>query len=167
MFDPTRRMSMYNDPRNMVTIKDNGWIVIGKNESYNVFTDRTKLIERIASMSNSTESEMLNAPMNSSQDVVMSVVRQHIQNGAQQVKLPNGFVIDREDIVHDNGNHTYGSTWLGYLLRNEYIGTRGKGAEYRQVNIDNLKLVLKSQQNPQEQKVQEVDDRQNARRTAM
>jgi len=88
---------------------------------------------------------MLSSSMNSSTDPVMSTVRQNIIDGAQEIKLPNGFVIKREDITHDNRNGSYGSTWLGYLLRNNYLMTTSRGAGYRQVNIDNLVLVKKGQ----------------------
>ena len=158
--DPQKRISKYNNLKNMIRLGDNGNLTIGK-DAYNVFSDRQRLVERISEMPNSTSSEMLSSSMNSSTDPVMSTVRQNIIDGAQEIKLPNGFVIKREDITHDNRNGSYGSTWLGYLLRNNYLMTTSRGAGYRQVNIDNLVLVKKGQ-DQQARPQQQVDQRRQA-----
>ena len=163
--DPTRRISKYNNPGNLITIGENGNVSVGK-EQYNVFTGRKALVDRISIMSNSMQSEMLSSNMNSSADPVMSTVRQKIIEGAQSIKLPNGFVIQREDITHDNKNGSYGSTWLGYMLRNNYMMTMARGAGYRQVNIDNLQLVRKDSDQQSKPAVQANQRRQAIGRRA-
>jgi hypothetical protein len=43
IFDPSRQLSKYNNTSNMITINNDGTVVIG-NESYNVMTQRNALI---------------------------------------------------------------------------------------------------------------------------
>jgi len=47
------------------------------------------------------------------------------------VILPNGLVLTRTDFTHQNSDGSYGSTWLGYLLRNSILGTRAINRRYK------------------------------------
>lgn len=162
--DPSRQLSKYNNVSNMITINNDGTIVIG-NESYNVMTQRNALIQRLAAMNNSTAAEVLSDNMTLSSDQVLQQARSIFQNNPSQqtITLPNGFVINREDFTHHNSDGSTGSTWLGYLLRNNILVTRATSKSYRQVNIDNLTLVDKDHPIQMETKPS-VEDRSNARR---
>jgi hypothetical protein len=91
-----------------------------------------------------TDSEMLNQNLSVSTNSVFSSVRQDIID-KNTVTLPNGFVINRDDVVHQNKDNSRGSTWLGYLLRNGYIGTRATKLGYKQLNISDPILVRQEQ----------------------
>lgn len=162
--DPSRQLSKYNNISNMITINNDGTIVIG-NESYNVMTQRNALIQRLAAMNNSTSAETLSDNMTLSADQALQQARSVFQANPslQNITLPNGFVLNREDFVHNNSDGSTGSTWLGYLLRNNILVTRATSMSYRQVNIDNLSLVDKNHPIQMETKPS-VEDRNNARR---
>jgi hypothetical protein len=132
MSDPSRQLSKYNNVSNMVTINNDGSIVIG-NESYNIITQKNALIQRFAAMSNSTPSEILSDNMSSSSDKVLQQAKSVFQNdqSLQSITLPNGFVVNREDFTHQNEDGSVGSTWLGYLFRNNYLMTRATSKSYR------------------------------------
>lgn len=162
--DPSRQLSKYNNVSNMITINNDGTIVIG-NESYNVMTQRNALIQRLAAMNNSTSAEILSDNMTLSTDQALQQARSIFQANPslQNITLPNGFILNREDFVHKNSDGSTGSTWLGYLLRNNILVTRATSKSYRQVNIDNLSLVDKNHPIQMETKPS-VEDRSDARR---
>lgn len=162
--DPSRQLSKYNNTNNMVTINNDGTIVIG-NESYDIMTQRNSLIQKFAKMSNVINAEALSDNMTLSNNQVLQQAKSIFQNNpsTQTITLPNGFVINREDFTHKNNDGSTGSTWLGYLLRNNLLVTRATSKSYRQVNIDNLTLVDKNHPIQMETKPS-VEDRTNARR---
>ena len=45
----------------------------------------------------------------------------------QQVALPNGLIINRSDFTHVNSDNTTGTTWLGYMFRNNMLVTKAVG----------------------------------------
>ena len=45
----------------------------------------------------------------------------------QQVTLPNGLIINRSDFTHVNRDNSTGTTWLGYMFRNNMLVTKAVG----------------------------------------
>jgi len=78
IFDPSRQLSKYNNTSNMITINNDGTVVIG-NESYNVMTQRNALIQRFAAMNNSTPAEILSDNMTLSSDQVLQQAKSIFQ----------------------------------------------------------------------------------------
>ena len=165
IYDPTKFLSKYSNVNNMVTISQNGDVTIGKN-TYNVINNKQALVEKLASMNNATPVEILSDNMsNSSDDVLKNVRTQFMYDSKlEKVTLPNGFVITKDDFTHNNSDGTQGSTWLGYLLRNQILKTRATSKAYRQVNIDNLNLVNKTAELQINETRPAQEGRKNARR---
>ena len=68
--DPSRQLSKYNNTNNMVTINNDGTIIIG-NESYDIMTQRNSLIQKFAKMSNVINAEALSDNMTLSNNQVL------------------------------------------------------------------------------------------------
>lgn len=152
MYNPTtvRYLSKYNNQTNLISIQ-NGNVQIG-NQVYNIYTDRAQLEERISSMQFVTNIKTLNSKLSVSNDNVFANARSKFvaDPNLKSITLPNGIVLQREDFMHQNQDGTYGSTWLGYMMRNNLIVTSAQHKEYRQINIDNVRLVNKNSTSSQE-----------------
>lgn len=59
------------------------------------------------------------------------------KSGKNEIQLPNGLTFTVDDFEHDG----HGSTVLGYMFRNNLIGTSAVGRGYRQLYIKDIKLV--------------------------
>lgn len=139
-----RRITEYNNVNHLVSIV-NGNVVIGKQAI--PISDKQKLIDTIASMSCVINHEDLNINFNDQKagSVLQQVYSQFQMDGSlQQVTLPNGLVIDRSDFTHVNSNST-GTTWLGYMFRNNMLVTKAVGQSYTQANIQSCDIVPKNQ----------------------
>jgi hypothetical protein len=81
MFDPQRKLSSRNNTRNMVTIRQNE-VVIG-DVAYDIISQKNELIRRIARMPNVTKASMMNESLRTSQNSVISRVRNLFGQGKQ------------------------------------------------------------------------------------
>lgn len=59
------------------------------------------------------------------------------RSGKNEIQLPNGLTFTVDDFEHDG----HGSTVLGYMFRNNLLGTSAIGRGYRQLYIKDIKLV--------------------------
>lgn len=144
MADPERKLSRRNNVSNMITI-ENGNVTIGE-QTFDVVSNKQALIDRIASMQNVTRATMLNQYMRQSNNSVLSRVRTLFGNSDyNSVQLTNGLVFTRDDFSHHNegANVQDGSTWLGYMLRNNMLGTSAKALGYKELRISNIRVVPK------------------------
>ena len=78
--------------------------------------------------------------------------------------MSNGYTITLDDIVHKNNepDSQDGSTWLGYMLRNNYLGSSAKAVSHKEIRINNIGVrLIGSQEEPTIK--QEIDEakRQN------
>lgn len=148
MADPSdqKKLSPYNNISNRIILNTNGTVVIGK-KTYDIQTQLDELIKVVSKMSNNVNARLLNENLMSSNDVIFSSLRTTFKNtNASSITLPNGYVFTREDFTHQNNDGSKGSTWLGYMLRNNILQTRAIGRSYTQLNIDNFGVVDKNQE---------------------
>lgn len=148
MADPSdqKKLSPYNNISNRIVLNTNGTIIIGK-KTYDIQTQLDELIKVVSKMSNNVNARLLNENLMSSNDVIFSSLRTTFKNtNASSITLPNGYVFTREDFTHQNNDGSKGSTWLGYMLRNNILQTRAIGRSYTQLNIDNFGVVDKNQE---------------------
>ena len=139
-------MSPYNNISNRIILNTNGTVVIGK-KTYDIQTQLDELVKVVSKMSNNVNARLLNENLMSSNDVIFSSLRTTFKNtSANSITLPNGYVFTREDFTHQNTDGSRGSTWLGYMLRNNILQTRAIGKSYTQLNIDNFGVVDKNQE---------------------
>lgn len=136
--DPKRYLTEYNRIGTMITIGNNG-VTIGET-FYNIVTQKNDIINAIAAMSNVVDVDMMNQNILQSTDPVLVSAYNRIRAGQNSVTLPNGITLTRDDFEH-NGT---GTTWLGYFMRNNTITTRAIGTGYKQINIGDPQLRLKS-----------------------
>ena len=140
-----RRITEYNNINKLVSVV-NGNIVIG-NQAISI-GDRQALVSKIASMSCVINHEDLNKNFNNQEpgSVLNLVYNQFQTDGSlQQVTLPNGLIINRSDFTHTNSDNSTGTTWLGYMFRNNMLVTKAVGQSYTQANIQSCDIVPKNQ----------------------
>lgn len=140
-----RKITEYNNINKLVSVV-NGNVVIG-NQAISI-GDRQALISKIASMSCVINHEDLNINFNDQKanSVLKQVYSQFQQDGSlQQVTLPNGLIINRSDFTHVNSDNSIGTTWLGYMFRNNMLVTKAVGQSYTQANIQSCDIVPKNQ----------------------
>jgi hypothetical protein len=97
-------------------------------------------------MQNVAESNMLNQYMRTSNNSVIARARTLFSNNQQtKMQLTNGLIFDKEDFIHHNEgfNVQDGSTWLGYMMRNNLLGTSAEKLGYKELRISNLRVVPK------------------------
>lgn len=148
MADPSdqKKLSPYNNISNRIVLNTNGTVIIGK-KTYDIQTQLDELVKVVSKMSNNVNARLLNENLMSSNDVIFSSLRTTFKNtNASSITLPNGYVFTREDFTHQNNDGSKGSTWLGYMLRNNILQTRAIGRSYTQLNIDNFGVVDKNQE---------------------
>ena len=140
-----RKITEYNNINKLVSVV-NGNVVIG-NQAIPV-SDKPALIDKIKSMSCVINHEDLNINFNDqeSNSVLKQVYSQFQKDGSlQQVTLPNGLIINRSDFTHVNSDNSKGTTWLGYMFRNNMLVTKAVGQSYTQANIQSCDIVPKNQ----------------------
>lgn len=141
--DPNRRITPYNNERNLIKIdRVEKTVTIGSEAPIRIdalLSNNKDLIQRIAAMPNVTNNSMMNQRLGSSSNNVISSVRSLIavDPNVSSVTLPNGLTFEREDFTYQN----VGSTWFGYMLRNNLLQTPVMGMSYKQVNFEDPKLV--------------------------
>ena len=141
-----KKLSPYNNISNRIVLNTNGTIIIGK-KTYDIQTQLDELVKVVSKMSNNVNARLLNENLMSSNDVIFSSLRTTFKNtNASSITLPNGYVFTREDFTHQNNDGSKGSTWLGYMLRNNILQTRAIGRSYTQLNIDNFGVIDKNQE---------------------
>ena len=140
-----KRYGSYKDYSHSVTVSDDGKILIfsesGQLIEYS--TNRDALIQRLSELENTTEKFFLNQNIGTSDDPVFVQARAVLQS-QDKVELPNGFIISRDDVTHQNQDGSSGSTFLGYLLRNNIIGTGAVNVGAIQVSFDNVRVLPKN-----------------------
>ena len=142
--DPERKLSRRNNTSNMITIGD-GSVTIG-DQTYDIVSNKTELINRIAQLPNVTRGTDLNKYLRTSNNSVISRVRTLFGQSAQdKMQLTNGLVFEKDDFVHKNAGQNVqdGSTWLGYMLRNNLLGTSAYKMGYKELRISNIRVVPK------------------------
>jgi hypothetical protein len=95
-------------------------------------------------MPNVTRAMMMNESLRTSTNSVISRVRTLLgQGGQQKIQLSNGLVFDIDDFTHKNNdpNAQDGSTWLGYMLRNNMLGSSARTLGYKELRISNLRVL--------------------------
>ena len=140
-----RKITEYNNINKLVSVV-NGNVVIG-NQAISI-GDRQAIISKIASMSCVINHEDLNINFNDQKanSVLKQVYSQFQMDGSlQQVTLPNGLIINRSDFTHVNSDNSMGTTWLGYMFRNNMLVTKAVGQSYTQANIQSCDIVPKNQ----------------------
>lgn len=140
-----RKITEYNNINKLVSVV-NGNVVIG-NQAISI-GDRQALVSKIASMSCVINHEDLNKNFNNQEpgSVLDTVYTQFQTDGfLQQVILPNGLIINRSDFTHVNSDNSKGTTWLGYMFRNNMLVTKAVGQSYTQANIQSCDIVPKNQ----------------------
>ena len=147
MATPGANISKYKNITNLIRIE--GANVIIGNETYDIVSQKKALINRISKMNNVTFGLMMNQNMRTTNNSVIARVRTLFGNSSQtKMQLTNGLVFDIEDFTHSNkqDGQQDGSTWLGYMLRNNLLKTTAVSQGYKEIRIDNLRVVKKGQQ---------------------
>ena len=145
-----KTLNEFNKTGNLVSIV-NGSVIIG-NQSFDLATQKQSLIDKISSMSIVINAENINQNFNNSDNILYSQIKSQFQmdGSLNQLQLPNGLVIDRQDITHQNNDGTVGSTFLGYMFRHNMLVTKAVGKNYTQLNIQSCELVKKNDINTQD-----------------
>lgn len=145
-----KTLNEFNKTGNLVSIV-NGSVIIG-NQSFDLATQKQSLIDKISNMSIVINAENINQNFNNSDNILYSQIKSQFQmNGSlNQLQLPNGLIIDRQDITHQNNDGTVGSTFLGYMFRHNMLVTKAIGKNYTQLNIQSCELVKKNDINTQD-----------------
>jgi hypothetical protein len=143
----------------MVTIRQND-VVIG-DVSYDIISQKNELIRRIAKMPNVTRASMMNESLRTSQNSVISKVRTLFGQGKQtKMQLTNGLMFELEDFTHVNSdpNAQAGSTWLGYMMRNNLLGSSANILGYKELRISNVRVLPKgfAEEKPVEKEVEQA-----------
>lgn len=144
MASPDVQLSRYKNITNLIRFEGTN-VIIG-NQSYDIVSQKAALIARISQMSNVTRGLMMNQNLRTMDNSVVSKVRTLLgAGGYQSVQLTNGLVFNIDDFTHHNeepGSQD-GSTWLGYMLRNGLLGSSAFRLGYKELRIDNLRVVKK------------------------
>ena len=142
-----RVLSQYNKTTNMVEIvRQNGINGIKIGDTLFDINDlkgpgREKLVSKLASMSVTINARELNFNVAQSSNSLFEAVRsQFLNTSVNEIELPNGLIMTRDDFTHQNAN-SVGSTWLGCMLRKGLLVTKAIGQSYTQVNITSCELV--------------------------
>lgn len=163
--DQANRSSSFNNTKSLITVTGENAILI-KGETYNLNTQRQEVVDIISKTPNVIPGFLLSDRI---ANVVPKVVDKFRDDSSlQQITLPNGFIINREDISKN-------STWLGYFFRNNIVVTRAEVKQdpkypekasirgYRQINFSNPRLVLKEKPKVIENKQQDVQTADQAK----
>jgi hypothetical protein len=101
-------------------------------------------------MNNVSRALMMNQNMRTTNNSVIARVRTLFGASPEykNMQLTNGLVFEREDFTHHNEEPGAqdGSTWLGYMLRNNMLGTSAFRMGYKELRIGNLRVVKKGTQ---------------------
>lgn len=158
MLKPGQRISLYNNLDNLVELDTDAGknkIKIG-NDIYDLTNIKSEqnLINRLSLLTTNINANTLNDNLMYSNNQIFSTIRNIFKTNKSinEVTLPNGLTFSREDFEHENQDGTYGSTYLGYLLRNRILCTKAVGRGATQLYVDNFKIVDK--QNPATQSVE-------------
>ena len=131
MDDKSKQRSPFNNTNNLIRINDNGKISIGS-VSYDIVSQKQELISAISQMRNVINANLLNENITSSENSVFSSAKQHFKFGnINSIELPNGIVFTKDDFLHKNPDGSYGTTWLGYMMRNNLLYTTAVGKSYK------------------------------------
>ncbi len=145
--DPSKKLYSVNNTNNLIRINDNGIISIG-NVTYDIQSQKQDLIQAVSQMRNVVDNNVLNENITASNNSVFSTARQYLKNsGSDVIELPNGIVFTKEDFVHKNSDGSFGTTWLGYMLRNNLLYTTAIGKSYKQIYVDGFKVINKNDEN--------------------
>lgn len=162
MANPAKAKYGKNNVNNLVTLEGRGVVKIG-NVVYDINSQRSTLIQTISQMRNGTDAELLNENIFKSDNQVLNAAKQLFRNkGVNEVVLPNGIKLTRDDFVHQNADGSIGSTWLGYMMRNGLLYTTAVGKSYKQIYVDNFKIVNKQDDSIDDAKKTVIEERKQA-----
>lgn len=138
----------YKDQSSLIQIvKSNGSVIID-GILYNTQNDFGKILQILQTKHQAIDAKRLNVVFGNDQSSPIRKAKDYFASnpGAQSYKLPNGLVINRSDFRSVENNAQFGTTWLGYLIRNGLVTSTANMEGYRQLNIQNVQLVKKQEE---------------------
>jgi len=137
--DPSSRYQVTN---NAIAFGDPGIVTIGRvNYNVNDTNDYQKLTEAINNLRVCENIELLNQNLTLSDNDALQKVSSIFKNtDEKEVRLPNGLVFTRDDFMHQENGIITGSTYLGYMMRNNIIGTNATNVDDTYIEIESISL---------------------------
>ena len=107
----------------------------------NDMVQRKAFIEAVSKLYTTATAEIVNRRLGDlakeSGKIYSKIYQLLKRSGKNEIQLPNGLTFTVDDFEHDG----HGSTVLGYMFRNNLLGTSAVGRGYRQLYIKDIKLV--------------------------
>ena len=163
LYDQHAVKSQCNNCGNIITLdRVNKQVIVGNESAYNVADKYGQLVQRLQKMPNMIDVSLVNEQFMYSQFSVFSQMRSTFSNNSslQKIELPNGLTVTRDDFVKQNSDGSRGTTWLGYLFRNQILATPVTGMSYKQINFSDPKLVLKEEVDSDEKLREDIQKKQ-------
>ena len=163
LYDQHAVKSQCNNCGNIITLdRVNKQVIVGNESAYNVADKYGQLVQRLQKMPNMIDVSLINEQFMYSQFSVFSQMRSTFSNNSslQKIELPNGLTVTRDDFIKQNSDGSRGTTWLGYLFRNQILATPVTGMSYKQINFSDPKLVLKEEVDSDEKLREDIQKKQ-------
>lgn len=163
LYDQHAVKSQCNNCGNIITLdRVNKQVIVGNESAYNVADKYGQLVQRLQKMPNMIDVSLVNEQFMYSQFSVFSQMRSIFSNNSslQKIELPNGLTVTRDDFIKQNSDGSRGTTWLGYLFRNQILATPVTGMSYKQINFSDPKLVLKEEVDSDEKLREDIQKKQ-------
>ena len=163
LYDQHAVKSQCNNCGNIITLdRVNKQVIVGNESAYNVADKYGQLVQRLQKMPNMIDVSLVNEQFMYSQFSVFSQMRSTFSNNSslQKIELPNGLTVTRDDFIKQNSDGSRGTTWLGYLFRNQILATPVTGMSYKQINFSDPKLVLKEEVDSDEKLREDIQKKQ-------
>ena len=163
LYDQHAVKSQCNNCGNIITLdRVNKQVIVGNESAYNVADKYGQLVQRLQKMPNMIDVSLVNEQFMYSQFSVFSQMRSIFSNNSslQKIELHNGLTVTRDDFVKQNSDGSRGTTWLGYLFRNQILATPVTGMSYKQINFSDPKLVLKEEVDSDEKLREDIQKKQ-------
>ena len=163
LYDQHAVKSQCNNCGNIITLdRVNKQVIVGNESAYNVADKYGQLVQRLQKMPNMIDVSLVNEQFMYSQFSVFSQMRSAFSNNSslQKIELPNGLTVTRDDFIKQNSDGSRGTTWLGYLFRNQILATPVTGMSYKQINFSDPKLVLKEEVDSDEKLREDIQKKQ-------
>lgn len=163
LYDQHAVKSQCNNCGNIITLdRVSKQVIVGNESAYNVADKYGQLVQRLQKMPNMIDVSLVNEQFMYSQFSIFSQMRSIFSNNSslQKIELPNGLTVTRDDFVKQNSDGSRGTTWLGYLFRNQILATPVTGMSYKQINFSDPKLVLKEEVDSDEKLREDIHKKQ-------
>ena len=156
MFVPDASKNQVVD--NAIKFIQPGIVAIGSKQ-YNLYgNDYNAFVNKINSLRVCENISLLNQNLNSSSNSVFRKLSEIFANSSNEsITLPNGLTFTSEDFMHKENGRIVGSTYLGYLLRNNLIGTNITSVKDTYIQVSNIKLEKKDK-DPKEDIKGQIDE---------